>query len=84
MSSSAEALCDAYLSHGVVGERRKADALHAAWATISGAEILVTWNRRSVAKWKARELIGIVNARWGYAPLLVLKPTEILGETDQV
>lgn len=83
LEARATELCQSYLKNGAVRERHKVDALHAAWASLAGAQVLVTWNRHSVAKWKARQIIGILNRQWGLEPLLILKPVEVLGEAGQ-
>lgn len=79
----ANQLCDEYLRSGAVPESKRIDALHAAWASLGGAQVLATWNRRSMAKWKARQVVGIVNAAWSLNPLLILRPSEVIGEAPQ-
>jgi hypothetical protein len=81
MQVRADELCRAYLNRGAVSEAHRIDALHVAWASLWGAQVLATWNRGSVAKWKARQVIGILNAEWGLEPLLILRPSEVIGES---
>jgi len=70
------------VASGLVPEKCAADALHVAYATVHGMDILLTWNcthlanafvMREMAK-KIREL--------GYEAPVICTPEEMLGDED--
>jgi predicted nucleic acid-binding protein len=73
-----ERLRDAYLKAGVVGPRHAADAEHIALATVSRADLLVSWNFKHIVHWDKIRGFNAVNLREGYPPIEIRSPQEII------
>jgi hypothetical protein len=74
----AERLASLYVAEGVIPAAFEADALHAAYATVSECEVLVTLNLKHLAnEWAGRKL-NAVNAREGYPPVSIRTPEEVV------
>lgn len=61
LSAEAKELADAYLAHGVVGPGSLADAIHVALATVSGVDVLVSWNFKHIVNLGRIRLFNAVN-----------------------
>ena len=61
-------LANQYLERGVVIWPRRADAWHVAAATIAGADVLGSWNRR-ILNWERIRRQNEVNRLMGYGPI---------------
>lgn len=75
-------LAAAYLRGRAIPEAFGDDARHVAFATIGGADILVTFNLRHLANERAERMIGAVNLRDGYQVLRIKTPEEVLSYGD--
>ncbi|MBM3331141.1 type II toxin-antitoxin system VapC family toxin [candidate division WOR-3 bacterium] len=73
-----ERLAGAYLADGVVPADFADDARHAAYATIAGADVLVSMNLRHLANEWAERRLNSVNLREGYVLIGVRTPEEVL------
>ena len=73
-----ERLADAYLADGVVPVDFAEDARHAAYASIAGADVLVSMNLRHLANEWAERRLNAVNLREGYVLIGVRTPEEVL------
>ena len=75
VSLTAEALdlADQYLELGVVSRPRRADAWHVAAATVAGADVLGSWNRR-ILNWETIRRFSEANRLVGYGPIDVRDP----------
>jgi hypothetical protein len=74
----AERLASLYVKEGIIPVAFEADALHAAYATVSECEVLVTLNLKHLAnEWAARKL-NAVNVREGYPPVSIRTPEEVV------
>ena len=74
-----EQLAEGYLKAGIVPAKKRDDARHVALATVSGMEILVSWNHRHLANKRKKELFNAVNKLAGRArPLEICTPFEVL------
>jgi predicted nucleic acid-binding protein len=72
-----------YLARGVLPVSSKADALHLAYATYYGMDILLSWNFRHLANVNRRAKVMAVNIEQGYnLPLHLAAPLEVLDEAD--
>ena len=79
----ADALAEAYLSHGIVGQGSRSDALHVALATIGRVDVLVSWNCRHIVNLGRIRLFNAVNLEQGYGLIEIRTPKEVLsGEKD--
>lgn len=71
-------LADSYILDKVVGETSRADCLHIALATLSNADILVSWNFKHIVNLNRIRSYNSVNYRNGYKILEIRTPREIL------
>jgi hypothetical protein len=79
----AEALAEAYRSHGVVGSGSRSDALHVALATVGRVDVLVSWNFKHIVNLGRIRLFNAVNLEEGYGLIEIRTPKEVLsGEKD--
>ncbi|MBM3322465.1 type II toxin-antitoxin system VapC family toxin [candidate division WOR-3 bacterium] len=74
----ADALAQAYLSHGALGPGSYSDALHIALATIRRVDILVSWNFRHIVNFGRIRLFNAVNIEEGFGTLEIRTPKEVL------
>jgi len=67
-----------YVAEGIIPVAFEADALHAAYATVSACDVLVTLNLKHLAnEWAGRKL-NAVNVREGYPPVSIRTPEEVV------
>lgn len=78
INAEANELADNYLAEKVVGETSRADCLHIALATISNADILISWNFKHIVNVNRIRGYNSVNYRKGYKILEIRTPREIL------
>jgi len=82
-SSEAVSLRDAYVSLGVVSENYLADALHVALATVTGCDLIVSWNFKHIVNYRKIQQYNAVNALRGYAGIAIYSPLEVVDNEDQ-
>ncbi|OHB64812.1 MAG: hypothetical protein A2Y76_13350 [Planctomycetes bacterium RBG_13_60_9] len=82
LGAEAKELADAYVAHGVVGPGSLADALHVALATVSGVDVLVSWNFKHIVNLGRIRLFNAVNLEQGYGLIEIRTPKEVLYEED--
>ncbi len=82
LRTEAEELANAYMAHGVVGPGSLADALHVALATVSGVDVLVSWNFKHIVNLGRIRLFNAVNLEQGYGLIEIRTPQEVLYEED--
>ena len=80
LAHEVERLAGIYRNRGAVPADSINDSLHLAWATLGGADVLVSWNRRHLVRLKARRQVAIINTGLRYAPLDIQTPTEVFRE----
>lgn len=80
LSKEAQELANAYLARGVVGPGSLADALHVAMATVSGVDVLVSWNFKHIVNLGRIRLFNAVNLEQGYGLIEIRTPKEVLYE----
>jgi predicted nucleic acid-binding protein len=82
LTGEAEALAKEYISAGVVSNTAIADALHIAIATVSLADVLVSWNFKHIVNYRKIRGFNGVNLLNGYRELDIRTPREVIyGET---
>lgn len=84
LSMDVEELAHAYMAHGVVGPGSLADALHVALATVSGVDVLVSWNFKHIVNLGRIRLFNAVNLEQGYGLIEIRTPREVLYEDQDV
>ena len=75
-------LAEEYIKQGVMPAAEWLDALHAAYATVGRAEIIVSLNLKHLANAWAERKLNAVNLREGYPMLSVRTPEEVVRYED--
>ncbi len=70
-------LVAAYEGHGILGPRYRNDLLHIALATVSGVDVVVSWNFRHIVRLDKIQLFNGVNIERGYRTLAIYSPREV-------
>ena len=84
VSPEAMDLLDKYLAKGILGPKFQNDMLHIALATITDADVLVSWNFRHIVRLDKIRLFNAVNIECGYKPLTICSPREVVpDETNE-
>jgi len=77
-------LANLYIESGVVPAGKMEDALHVAYATVYGMDILLSWNFKHLANVNKEAKIQIVNFREGYKrPLRLTSPMEVIDDEER-
>jgi len=84
LGTEVEELAEAYVAHGVVGPGSLVDALHVALATVSGVDVLVSWNFKHIVNLGRIRLFNAVNLEQGYGLIEIRTPQEVLYEKQDV
>ena len=84
VSPEAMDLLDKYLAKGILGPKFQNDMLHIAVATVSDADVLVSWNFRHIVRLNKIRLFNAVNIEYGYKALTICSPREVVpDETNE-
>lgn len=77
-------LADAYLERGVLTPKFYDDATHIALATLSGVDLVVSWNFRHIVHYDKIRAFNAVNIERGYKPVQIYSPREVThcGEAE--
>ncbi len=76
----AESLAEKYIEEGVLTGKSLTDASHAAVATISEMDALISWNLKHLANLNKMNKINGINLREGYSKRLeLITPMEVSG-----
>lgn len=71
-----------YLADGIIPAVYQADALHAAYATVSGSDVPVTFNFKRLANEWASCRLNAVNMREGYPLVSIRTPEGVISYED--
>ncbi|MEQ8239521.1 MAG: hypothetical protein RIA69_09935 [Cyclobacteriaceae bacterium] len=82
LSSDVEALARQYISSQIVGVKSLVDCRHIATATINQIEILTSWNFKHIVNLNKIHLYNGVNLQYGYRPVEIRTPREIVNYED--
>jgi hypothetical protein len=58
------------------------DALHVALATVSGCQMIFSWNFRHIVHYDKIALYNAINVREGFAPISIHTPQEVMEYED--
>nr|VFJ67444.1 MAG: Predicted nucleic acid-binding protein, contains PIN domain [Candidatus Kentron sp. DK] len=75
-------LRDAYLSAGIVTRKSMDDATHVALATISGCEMIVSWNFKHIVHFQKIPKYNAVNTLNGYHSVNIYPPSSVISYDD--
>lgn len=76
-------LADMYLEESIVTTKYSDDALHIATASVSGMDVLVSWNFKHIVNLNKIKQFNAVNLREGYAILEIRTPREVLLNNEE-
>ncbi len=80
-----ECLARDYLTEGAIPVSKLADAMHVAYSTIHGMDVLLSWNFKHLANIRREERVTAVNIRNGYRlPLRIVSPLEMNDEDNEL
>jgi predicted nucleic acid-binding protein len=77
-SQETENLRNHYLQSGVVGDASLNDAHHVAIASVSGADLVVSWNFKHLVHFVKIRGFNSVNLREGYNMIHICSPLEVV------
>jgi len=80
LTPKADELARCYLADGILPANMFADAQHIAMATVATVDVLVSWNFRHVVNLPRIHRYHEVNIRFGYPPLEIRSPREVLAD----
>ena len=78
-SDELNTLRDAYLAANVVPAKYRLDAEHIAYASIANAAAIVSWNFKHIVNFGRIAGYHAINAKYGYPPLQIITPMEIVA-----
>ena len=76
-SPEASTLAQAYIDANILGKSSLADALHVATATVSEANLILSWNFRHIVNFDRIHKYNGVNALNGYPAIEIHSPLEM-------
>jgi hypothetical protein len=76
------ALQGAYLDAGILTPKWADDALHVALATVTGADLIVSWNFRHIVHFEKVAKYNAVNTLRGYREVAIHSPSEVITYED--
>ena len=71
-----------YINSGVVTEKSLDDALHVAIATLSGRDLIVSWNFKRIVHFDRIPKHNAVNVLKGYRQIGIYSPLEVIQYED--
>lgn len=71
-------LADKYIKFKALPHNSHTDAMHASITSVYKIDILVSWNYKHLTSPKRRNKISIVNIQYGYNPILIFTPQEVI------
>ena len=78
LTEEALELRDAYIASDVVTASHRNDATHVALATVSKADMIVSWNFKHIVHYDKIRGFNAVNLREGYMPIEIHTPKEVV------
>ena len=71
-------LAEKYIEQKIVSENYYSDALHIAVATVTGVDVLVSWNFKHIVNLNKIKMFNSVNLKEGYNILEIRSPREVV------
>ncbi|MHB9024974.1 MAG: type II toxin-antitoxin system VapC family toxin [Armatimonadota bacterium] len=76
-------LARAYVEAGIVTPRWQDDAMHVAYATISGCQLIVSWNFKHIVNYQKVPQYNAVNVLQGYGAIAIHSPMEVVTNEEE-
>lgn len=73
-----EELAEKYIIGGAIPTKKRGDALHIAIASVAKMDILVSWNRDHIVRYKTQQIVRTINLVEGYGELAINTPKEVI------
>ncbi|MFH1825257.1 MAG: type II toxin-antitoxin system VapC family toxin [Candidatus Firestonebacteria bacterium] len=70
-------LAESYLTHSILTQNYKNDAMHIALASVANIDILVSWNFQHVVNFNKIQQFNAVNLEKGYKIISIYSPREV-------
>lgn len=83
VTEEAYELAQKYLDEKVVGEASAEDCRHIATATVNKVDYLVSWNFKHIVNIFRIRGYNSINLRYGYSPIDIRSPKEIVNNEDE-
>ena len=82
ITESSLQLQQSYVEAGIVSEKYATDALHVALATVSNADLIVSWNFKHIVNFQKIPLYNAVNTLNKFGKIAIYSPLEVIGNED--
>lgn len=82
LNNDSIALADEYIRENVVGQSSRDDCLHIAIATVTRADLLVSWNFKHIVNIKRIRGYNGINIKNGYPVLEIRSPKDVIDYED--
>ena len=82
ITESALQLQQSYIQAGIISEQYATDALHVALATVSSADLIVSWNFKHIVNFKKIPLYNDVNTLNNFRKIAIYSPLEVIESED--
>jgi len=82
ITDSALQLQQSYVQAGIVSEKYATDAMHVALATVSDADLIVSWNFKHIVNFQKIPLYNAVNTLNRFAKIAIYSPLEVIENED--
>ena len=83
LTENSELLAEKYIQEGMIPVKYRDDAVHIAIASVSGADVIVSWNFKHIVKLKTKLLTEEINVREGYKSIEIYSPTEVIENENE-
>ncbi|MEW5813913.1 MAG: hypothetical protein AB1798_00765 [Spirochaetota bacterium] len=70
-------LANTYLRRNILTQNFRDDARHISIATVTGVDLLVSWNFKHIVHFDKIQKFNAVNIERGYKPILIYSPREV-------
>ena len=75
-------LQQSYVQAGIVSEKYATDAMHVALATVSNADLIVSWNFKHIVNFQKIPLYNAVNTLNRFEKIAIYSPLEVIEYED--
>jgi predicted nucleic acid-binding protein len=82
VSDSVLELQQSYVEAGIVSERCATDAMHVALATVSNADVIISWNFKHIVNFQKIPLYNAVNTLNRFGKIAIYSPLEVIEDED--
>ncbi|MCK4623748.1 MAG: PIN domain-containing protein [Phycisphaerae bacterium] len=72
-----DALANAYIEAGILGQSSRDDAVHVATATMAGADLVLSWNFKHIVNYDRIHKYNAINLLNGYQQIEIRSPLEM-------